>query len=163
MVLKTLRNYYHDIKDGIGAHKSPLAYGSFPFDPYSHTPTMAGVQQPGMTGQVKEDIMNRFFELGISITKGCINIKPALLNLNEFLKPGTDGAYPEIKFSYCSIPFSYLLDEKNGMEIYFSDGQTEKIDSYTLSQDLSRRIFERDEHILQISVHLGKKSFTGAI
>ena len=52
---------YAEIREGIGSHKNPAEYGAFPFDPYSHTPSMAGAQQPGMTGQVKEDIISRWF------------------------------------------------------------------------------------------------------
>ena len=52
---------------GIGAHKSPVNYGAFPSDPYSHTPAGKGAQQPGMTGQVKEDILSRFGELGLRV------------------------------------------------------------------------------------------------
>ena len=52
-----LKPYYHDITEGIGAHMGPEQYGAFPFDAYSHTPANAGAQQPGMTGQVKEDIL----------------------------------------------------------------------------------------------------------
>ena len=37
------RQHYSQIQKGIGAHKSPEAYGSFPFDPYSHTLRMAGI------------------------------------------------------------------------------------------------------------------------
>ncbi|MDZ7764140.1 MAG: hypothetical protein U5K00_06890 [Melioribacteraceae bacterium] len=60
-----MKNYYYEIKEGIGVHKSPEKYGAFPTDPYSHTPSFAGVQQPGMTGQVKEDFISRIRELGI--------------------------------------------------------------------------------------------------
>ena len=52
-----LKPYYQDITEGIGAHMGPEQYGAFPFDAYSHTPANAGAQQPGMTGQVKEDIL----------------------------------------------------------------------------------------------------------
>ena len=61
-VREQLIKQYHDIKEGIGAHMSPDQYGAFPFDAYSHTPAMAGAQQPGMTGQVKEDIISRLLE-----------------------------------------------------------------------------------------------------
>ena len=39
-VIGALKKHYDAVKAGIGAHKSPDEYGSFPFDPYSHTPTM---------------------------------------------------------------------------------------------------------------------------
>ena len=52
-----LFDHYFEINAGIGVHKSPELYGAFPTDPYSHTPGGKGAQQPGMTGQVKEDIL----------------------------------------------------------------------------------------------------------
>jgi hypothetical protein len=50
-----LRETYYRVREGLGFNKSPLHYGAFPTDPYSHTPGHSGAQQPGMTGQVKED------------------------------------------------------------------------------------------------------------
>ena len=60
-------DHYYEINAGIGAHKSPELYGAFPTDPYSHTPEDKGAQQPGMTGQVKEDILSRFEWLGFML------------------------------------------------------------------------------------------------
>ena len=54
--------HYDAIKAGIGAHKSPEEYGAFPTDPYSHTTGFSGVQQPGMTGLVKEELLSRLEE-----------------------------------------------------------------------------------------------------
>ncbi len=56
-VIGRLLEHYYEINEGIGVHKSPELYGAFPTDPYSHTPAGKGAQQPGMTGQVKEDII----------------------------------------------------------------------------------------------------------
>ena len=61
--LEPLLTHYYDIRKGIGAHKSVLEQGAFPTDPYSHTPSMMGAQQPGLTGQVKEDFIVRMIEL----------------------------------------------------------------------------------------------------
>ena len=47
-----------------------MLYGAFPTDPYSHTPAGKGAQQPGMTGQVKEDVISRFGELGVEVKNG---------------------------------------------------------------------------------------------
>ena len=57
-----LLEHFYEINEGIGVHKSPELYGAFPTDPYSHTPGGKGAQQPGMTGQVKEDVISRFGE-----------------------------------------------------------------------------------------------------
>jgi hypothetical protein len=56
-VIGKLLEHYYEINAGVGVHKSPSLYGAFPTDPYSHTPANRGAQQPGMTGQVKEDIL----------------------------------------------------------------------------------------------------------
>ena len=66
-VIARLVDHYYEIKDGLGVHKTPEVYGAFSTDAYSHTPAGKGAQQPGMTGQVKEDIICRFGELGVKI------------------------------------------------------------------------------------------------
>jgi len=52
-----IRDHYNEIKNGLGLHKSPSLHGAFPVDAYSHTPSGAGAKQPGLTGQVKEDLI----------------------------------------------------------------------------------------------------------
>lgn len=84
-MVQQLINHYYEIRKGTGGHKSPAEYGAFPTDPYSHTPGYAGAQQPGMTGQVKEDIISRFGELGVWIENGNISFRPYLLQNSEFL------------------------------------------------------------------------------
>ncbi|MFN3640508.1 MAG: hypothetical protein ACK4UK_06280, partial [Flavobacterium sp.] len=63
VLIGKLLDHYYEIQAGIGVHKSPELYGAFPTDPYSHTPWHRGAQQPGMTGQVKEDMLARMGEL----------------------------------------------------------------------------------------------------
>ena len=73
-IIGRLIDHYYEINAGIGVHKSPELYGAFPTDPYSHTPAGKGAQQPGMTGQVKEDILSRMGELGVAVKEGKINL-----------------------------------------------------------------------------------------
>src|ERR1039458_5021052 len=47
-----------------------VAHPFMPTDPYSHTPSFAGAQQPGMTGQVKEDLIARLGEMGVALEGG---------------------------------------------------------------------------------------------
>ena len=65
-----LADIYHDIRDGLGFRKDARLQGAFPTDPYSHTPRHLGAQQPGMTGQVKEQVLTRFGELGVEVLDG---------------------------------------------------------------------------------------------
>lgn len=142
-VIDRLKAHYAAVQEGIGAHKTPAEYGSFPFDAYSHTPTMAGVQQPGMTGQVKEDIISRFFELGLHVINGEIHIQTAMLRPEEF----KDG---ELRFTYCQTPFIYRLGETESIEVEMQDSL--HIESLCLSRTLSRHIFSRDKQIKQVIV-----------
>ncbi|MFZ4456551.1 MAG: hypothetical protein ACOYOT_10045 [Bacteroidales bacterium] len=151
-LIDRLKVHYFAVKSGIGAHKSPADYGSFPFDPYSHTPMMAGVQQPGMTGQVKEDIINRFNELGIVVEDGKIQINPELLNKGEFLVDTNRGN--SLSFTYCNTPFVYLLDGHQGLDIHLESGEVVVEESYCLEQKYSYAIFNRTNLIEKVMVHL---------
>ena len=131
-VIERLRDHYSAIREGIGAHKNPAEYGAFPFDPYSHTPSMAGVQQPGMTGQVKEDIISRWFELGVSVHNGQISFRPTMLQDSDFVNG-------ELRFSYCGTEIVYRRTNGQGM---------------TLSKEDSAHLFARDGKIKQLTIDI---------
>jgi len=151
--IDALKKHYREVKAGIGAHKSPEEYGSFPFDPYSHTPLMAGVQQPGMTGQVKEDIISRYFELGIRVEKGCIRFSPEIVNREEFSAPDNEHPYPCLKFTYCTVPFEYRMDGKKAVDIIYKNGTTNQINANILDFGQSQLVFGRSEKIQKIVLH----------
>ena len=135
-VMTRLRAHYNAIREGIGSHKNPREYGAFPFDPYSHTPTMAGAQQPGMTGQVKEDIISRWFELGVSVHDGQISFAPTMLTDADFVNG-------ELRFTYC------------GTEIIYKQSPiTNHQSPITLSKEQSAHIFARDGELKQIIVEV---------
>ncbi len=143
-----LRTHYRAIREGIGSHKTPAEYGSFPFDAYSHTPSMAGVQQPGMTGQVKEDIISRFFELGVHVQDGQITFCPIMLTDADFkssnLSPFASNLSPEygeLRFSYCGTEIIYRKTGKG-------------TGSVTLTPEQSQHIFARDGEIKQLIIEL---------
>ncbi|MEY2958964.1 MAG: hypothetical protein RLZZ01_1532 [Actinomycetota bacterium] len=88
--LAELTTWYDRIRGGLGFNKSAAEYGAFPTDPYSHSPAGAGAQQPGMTGQVKEALLVRRAELGLTVTEGRVRISPRLLSASELRdSPGT--------------------------------------------------------------------------
>jgi hypothetical protein len=157
-ILLKLSGHYAEVQKGIGVHKSPDKYGAFPTDPYSHTPRMSGVQQPGMTGQVKEDIISRFFELGLVVNKGKISFNPIVLKAAEFIQPGSNDAHglsvPYLHFTYCRVPVIYLLDNKEGIDLELNDGNSVKIQGYTIDAEHSHSIFNREGRIAKVYVHL---------
>ena len=94
-----LADCYFDIRAGIGFNKTPDNYGAFPTDPYSHTPGFAGAKQPGMTGQVKEEVITRLMELGLSVSGGAICFRPFILRKSEFLSSSDSLSYFDIAIS----------------------------------------------------------------
>ena len=148
VAVSSLIAHYKAIREGIGSHKTPAEYGSFPFDAYSHTPSMSGVQQPGMTGQVKEDIISRFFELGVHVQNGQITFCPIMLTDADFqssnlspLASNLSPEYGELRFTYCGTEIIYRKTA-NGTG------------SVTLTPEQSQHIFARDGKIKQLIIEL---------
>ncbi len=165
-VLGRIKDHYYEIKAGIGLYKSPKLYGAFPSDAYSHTPANAGVKQPGLTGQVKEDFISRFGELGLYVRKGRITFDPSLLNKNEILKETAQFTYFDVKgtkqelmlsanqlaFTFCQVPVVYQIGEKEELRIIYSDGRDKVVASHTLDADTSALIFSRCGKVRKVEV-----------
>ena len=145
--LVRLKAHYEAIQEGIGAHKSPAEYGSFPFDPYSHTPVHAGCQQPGMTGQVKEDIISRFRELGLRVADGALYIEPVLLREDEF----QNG---ELCFTYCAVPFTYRKSSNRQIALRLSNGETVALPDHCIPAEWATHLFARDGVVAEVEVEV---------
>ncbi|MDO9274627.1 MAG: hypothetical protein Q7T92_03645, partial [Lutibacter sp.] len=172
-IITGLKNHYHEITEGIGVHKSPEVYGAFPTDPYSHTPAGKGAQQPGMTGQVKEDILARMGELGVSARNGMLEFQPSLLHKNEFLKESKTVRLKDVNqqenefiverkslcFTYCQVPIVYKLADKNSIQVIYSEDKSVEIDGLKLNYEISHQIFERTGIISQILVSIKENNF----
>lgn len=167
-----LGELYYRIRRGLGFNKTPAEYGAFPVDPYSHTPKHAGAQQPGMTGQVKEEVLTRFGELGVRVGEGTVCFEPALLRAREFAeRPGSfrfldvDGQWQEIAlpasslaFAWCQVPFVYRLDDsaERGVTVVFRDGRRVSFGELTLPSKQSSELFMRSGHIRQVEIVVGR-------
>ncbi len=163
-----LLEHFYEINEGIGVHKSPELYGAFPTDPYSHTPGGKGAQQPGMTGQVKEDVITRFGELGVFVKQGELYFNPCLLRKEEFLSKETSFEYlslfrgsqsitipsNSLAFTYCQVPIIYHISDKDHLEIIFKDGTSSKIDVLVIDRITSEKIFKRTGDIVQINANV---------
>jgi hypothetical protein len=169
-ILAGLLASYHDIRRGLGFMKSPAVYGAFPTDPYSHTPRHLGAQQPGMTGQVKEEILTRLGELGVCITAGRIAFAPTFLLAREFTTaagefPFVDLAGNEttlplparaLAFTFCGTPVVYRLGAgPAAVALQPRTGPARTIAGRELDEATSARLFARDGSIARIEVNLG--------
>lgn len=167
-VLRRLAQSYHDVRAGIGDRKTPDVYGAFPMDPYSHTPAHAGARQPGLTGQVKEDILSRFGELGVIVSEGRISFRPRLLSATAFLPEATRFDYLDVTgtkrrlrlpprslaFTYCQLPVVYHKAPEARLVVTRADGTEERLGDPILDEATSGSILERSGKVVRITVFL---------
>jgi hypothetical protein len=165
--IEQLMQQFDQVKDGLGVHKSPAEYGAFTIDPYSHSTGFSGVQQPGMTGQVKEDVISRFCELGITVSNGEVSFEPMLLSRREFLahdqvwqfSTGGELRSEEIEggsltFTLCGVPVVYRLSSASSIEIHLKDVAAETLTGQSLGQHWSQSLFRRDGRIDKLFVYI---------
>ena len=169
-IQQKLAKHFDEIGEGIGIHKSPEVYGAFPTDPYSHTPSHRGAQQPGMTGQVKEDILVRIGELGLEVENGVLNFNPTLLKAEEFTKNEQtlklvslnkekyELNIPEnaLAFTCCQVPVIYRTAESETVEVIHKDGTSRTFNHPKLDEETTGHIFQRTGVVTRINVSLNK-------
>ncbi|GAB4458921.1 MAG: hypothetical protein OHK0041_23590 [Anaerolineales bacterium] len=157
-VASGLRSAYEDIRAGLGYRKSPAEYGAFPTDPYSHTPAGSGARQPGMTGVVKEEILTRQAETGVTFAEGRIVFNPFLLDEAELLAAPREFTYLDVggeeqtlnlpagslTCSVCQTPIIVTLGGRDEIVIHYADETSRVLPGRTLDEETTRRIFARD-------------------
>lgn len=165
-VTDALSAAYYDIRAGLSFNKVPAVYGAFPTDPYSHTPQGSGARQPGMTGQVKEEILTRWGELGLRVTAGMIDFTPTLLSVAEFLPQPAQFEYVDVAgnaqaislpaqslaFTFCQTPIIYTQSDQDVIEIMYENGRSDSIAGNSLDAQISHHIFSRDGVVRQLNV-----------
>jgi hypothetical protein len=171
-VIDSLASHFNEIGEGIGVHKSPQVYGAFSTDPYSHTPFNKGAQQPGMTGQVKEDILTRIAELGVKMKDGKLKFQPTLLQKKEFLSQPTAATFTfvdgtektiiieknSLAFTVCQVPIVYKKANSNALHLFFKNGTEEIIPALELDAENSKKIFDRTGEIITVKVSLNEST-----
>jgi hypothetical protein len=158
---------YYRVRAGLGFNKSAGEYGAFPTDPYSHTPAAGGARQPGMTGQVKEQIITRLGEWGVRVRDGRISFEPRLLRKCELLKSPTTFEYIDVSgaaksidldrasaaFTFCQVPVIYQAgDRSRHIAVHSSSGSILHVEGMRLDSDASAQMFERHGSIARIDV-----------
>ena len=132
----------------------------------------SGAQQPGMTGQVKEEVLTRQGELGIRVLDGRLHFEPVLLRRREFAEEAKEFHYFDLAgnaqklevaprtlaFTVCQVPVVYALtDAAYSMEVHLSDGTKVSSQQEYLNAELSSKLFQRTGEITQIDVQVPKK------
>lgn len=167
---RIIEHYYH-IKRGIGVNKSPSVYGAFSTDPYSHTPQGRGAQQPGMTGQVKEDILCKWNELGVLVDNGKLSFDPVMLKNATFSKGSGTFNYIDVQnksqsielegtfiaFTICQVPVCYYPDDVSSIKIHYRSVEVSIENSASMSREQSLELFKRSGKILRIDVRIPRE------
>ncbi len=162
-VRETLLSHYDDIVRGLGTGLPPERYGAFPSDPYSHTPSHSGARQPGMTGQVKEDLLARRLELGVAVEDGCLRFHAALwrgeqpLAMPQDVRLGHAAAVTApaqaIGFSVCATPVTLQRGPARAV-VVLAGGERIDCPGARLDRETSQWLFSRSGRIARIEVWL---------
>ena len=126
-----------------------------------------------MTGQVKEDLLSRFGELGIQIDKGIICFNPEILKNEEFLNKtqifnyiNLDKKSSSIKleknslgFTYCQVPIIYQKSTASKITVYLNNGKSIEFNGKKLNDKISSKVFKRTDEVNKIVVFVVKNNF----
>jgi len=167
-VLNRLFIHFDEIEKGLGVHKSPEKYGAFPTDAYSHTPQHRGAQQPGMTGQVKEDILVNAIRMGVKVRGATLGFNPFLLKKEYFARESEtvewisvehqkneQGLPPDaLAFTCCQVPVVYKRGTERGLTVHFKDGTSKQRECLNLDKETSAEVFKRTGKVRHITVSL---------
>ncbi len=167
--LARIQAHYQAIREGLGVHKSPALHGAIPTDPYSHTTGFAGAQQPGMTGQVKEDLLTRMSELGVRVAQGRLIFQAWAVATTEFLPAAAAFPFVDVAgqpgvlalemgtfaFTFCQVPVVMHWAGPAGLRITHRDGSTSTLPELALDPATSRLVFGRTGEVQRLDVFLG--------
>ena len=140
-LLRRLAGHYHEVKRGLSVDADPGVYGALPTDPYSHTPATGGARQPGMTGQVKEDILARWLELGVRVRDGRLG----------FVQAEWAATRPR-SLSFCGVPVAFAAGSKPRLRVHLGGGGERVFDGEWLDRETSEALFQRAGVIVALTI-----------
>jgi hypothetical protein len=157
-VVERLRAAYLRVQRGLGYHKTPAEWGAFPTDPYSHSPMGMGAQQPGMTGQVKEELLTRRAEVGLRLQAGQLVIDPFLLSRRELVAApsrwsslGLDLPANALGHTVAGVPFILRAGVPTAaLRVVRREGGVEEVAGLTLDRARTQRVLARDGDVVRV-------------
>jgi hypothetical protein len=131
-----------------------------------------------MTGQVKEEVLTRFGELGLRVADAGVRFDPGLLRAREFTSEprrfrfiDVRGAWQELTvpasglvFTWCQVPIVYRLRREGGLTlaVTLDDGSVQALPQPSLPAHLSAELFRRSGRIRQVSLEIPAAALLGA-
>jgi hypothetical protein len=121
-----------------------------------------------MTGQVKEEILTRFGELGVRVSSGAVRFRPELLRSREFISSPRTFRYLDVRnrwqtiavptrglaFTWCQVPIVYLWNDdlEPCVNISWDDDRQQLLAQLELFSEVSSELFKRSGRIRQLTV-----------
>ena len=125
------------------------------------------MQQPGLTGQVKEDVITRFWELGVRVAGGELAFEPVVLRRAEFLDAPAPWSYSvagktlteelpaeSLGFTLCGVAVIYRVADSGRIELHGDDGAITAVQGRRLGPELSQSVFRRDGRVRKLIVDI---------
>jgi hypothetical protein len=119
-----------------------------------------------MTGQVKEELLTRMGELGVSVQRGVLSFHPVLLRRQEFIDTATVFEYIDVRgqrqsidlpagslaYTFCQVPIVYVAGDEQEITVLYTDGRVHETAGHDLNPEASQHILRRDGRIQQLTV-----------
>jgi hypothetical protein len=99
-----------------------------------------------MTGQVKEEVITRFGELGVHVEDGRVHFNPAQLGEDDL----SEGA---LKFTLCGTPIEFVRGQ-TGVRLHAADGSVTELEGRRLDRQASADLLSRSGHWHRVQVGL---------
>jgi hypothetical protein len=120
-----------------------------------------------MTGQVKEDVITRFYKLGVRVEGGQVEFAPTLLRRDEFLDEPMTWRFSVggemrsealeagcLGFTVAGVPVIYRLAGASSIVVFEDEGEPVGIEGRRLGPALSDSLFRREKRIRKIVVDI---------
>ena len=118
-----------------------------------------------MTGQVKEDILSRFAELGVQIKDSTLSFGLDLFDRDELLESEGEFTYcnvagefkmepvPTRGFAYTlfQVPIIYQPSESDSIQVTLADGKEVSFEGTSLDEATSQLLFSRTGEVVKIA------------
>ena len=131
---------------------------------YSHSQADGGARQPGMSGQVKEDLLSRLGEVGLRIREGQIQFDGSLLHEGELRDTAGSLRSPSgetievptgaLAISHCGVPFIIRRGASPGVDLVAVDGTRTRCEGAEIDAATSRAIWARSGDLQRVEVTL---------
>ena len=122
-----------------------------------------------MTGQVKEDLISRFGELGVHVTGGQLSFVPKILRREEFLSEPKTFNYialnnkkeqielqgGSLAFTYCQVPVIYSLGATSSITV-ITESSSSTIEGTELGIEWTNELFQRTGKVVRLEVTVVK-------